>query len=183
MTEHQSHWEMINIRFGFIAFEKCFHCNQIRTYFSAEETPDPGEEYREGEHFWIGVENAQSFMFDLRSKDSGEVVKFDDLMGLMHVTSCPADSKLAEVLKQSEAGRTMVLVAFGFLPQEPTPSVLADKLGILTDYFNQRRDPSRPKIMIVPSTLMGDVSRCHGDFIHDIGMLSEEPVTERKRLL
>jgi hypothetical protein len=38
----------------------------VRTYFTGEGVGILGDEYREGDHFWHRVENAQSFRFDLR---------------------------------------------------------------------------------------------------------------------
>jgi len=177
MSDRQRHWEMVDVRFGYIAFERCYQTDKVRAFFTEEDQPDLGDEYREGEHTWSRVENAQSFMFSLRCLEDGELVPFDDLMGLMYCTSCPPDCEFAALAKQHAASRTMILVAFGFDPEVPLPT---EKLEILTDYFNQRRKRSRPGILIVPSTVLGDVARCRGDFIHDVGMLSPEPIQERK---
>lgn len=182
MSECQHQWEMTNIQFGFVVFEKCFHCNGLRTYFSLEDTPILGDRYREGDHYWSRMENAQSFRFDLRCTECDHVEKFRDLMGLLHCTGCLADCEVERLQRKYKAERTFLLVAFGFLPKALTEPIPAYRLDILTDYFNQRRDTSRSKIKIVPFHLIEDLSRCKGDFIHDVGMLSQEPVTERKPL-
>ncbi len=57
MSECPHQLQMINIQFGFVVFEKCFHCNSLRTYFSMEDAPILGDKYREGDHFWSRVEN------------------------------------------------------------------------------------------------------------------------------
>jgi hypothetical protein len=183
MSGCQHQWEMTNIQFGFIAFEKCSYCNGVRTYFSVEDTPALGDEYREGEHFWSRVESAQSFRFDLRCKKCGHLEKFYDLMGLLHCTSCMPDCKV-EVLRQKyEAEKTWILVGFGHLPAATATPIPPYKLDILSEYFNQRRDTSRSRIKILPFNLIEDFSLCKGEFIHDRGMLSLEPPESRKPLL
>ncbi|MEE8576060.1 MAG: hypothetical protein V3T31_02285 [candidate division Zixibacteria bacterium] len=179
MSECRHRWEMANIQFGFVVFEKCSHCNNLRTYFSLEDTWD---EYREGDCLWSIVENAQTFRFDLKCRDCNHVEKFQDLMGLLYCTSCLPDCEVEVVRKKYEAEKTWILVAFGFLPQALTNPIDERKLDILTDYFNQRRDTSRSKIKIISFNLISDLSRCRGEFIHDVGMLSQEP-EERKHLL
>ncbi|UCG61336.1 MAG: hypothetical protein JSV52_13605 [Candidatus Zixiibacteriota bacterium] len=180
MTECRHRWEMANIQFGFVVFERCSHCNELRTYFSLEDTWD---EYREDGCQWSIVENAQTFRFDLKCRDCNRQETFEDLMGLLYCTSCQADCEVEILRKTSETEKIFVLVAFGFLPQAKTKPIPQRKLDILTDYFNQRRDTSRSKIKIVSFNMIGDyLSRCRGEFIHDVGMLSQEP-EERKRLL
>ncbi|MCK4821910.1 hypothetical protein KA005_39455 [bacterium] len=180
MTKCQHRWEMTNIRFGFIVFEKCFHCNGLRTYFSEEDNPILGDRYREGDCQWTRVENAQSFMFDLKCKECNRVEKFDDLMGLMHCTGCLPDCELDILQKKYEAEKTWIVIAFGFLPAAHKKPISARKLDILTDYFNQRRDTSRSKIKVLSFNLIKDLSLCRGDFIFDVGMLSREPQEDRK---
>ncbi len=183
MSDCQHEWRMTDVQFGFIAFERCFHCNRVRTFFSLEISPDLGEEYREGRCFWTRVENTQSFMFNLRCTKCGREEPFDDLMGLLHCTSCMENCDIERQRRKYEAEKTWVAVAFGFLPQTTEASVFDRKLDILSDYFNQRRNTARSRIKILSSGLIPDISRCHGSFIHDVGLLSREPVTERKPLL
>ena len=179
MSECSHRWEMANIQFGFVVFEKCSHCNNLRTYFSLDDTWD---EYREGDCLWSIVENAQTFRFDLKCRDCNHLETFQDLMGLLYCTSCLPDCEVEVLRKKYEAEKTWILVAFGFLPQALTNPIAERKLDILTDYFNQRRDTSRSKIKIISFNLISDISRCRGEFIHDVGMLSQEP-EERKHLL
>jgi hypothetical protein len=173
---------MTSIQFGFVAFEKCFHCNGLRTYFSAEENPILGGKYREGACFWTQVENAQSFRFDLSCWRCGRREKFDDLMGLLYCSGCLPDCAVEILRKKYEPERTWIVVAFGFLRQAQTKPYPAYKIDMLTEYFNQRRNTARSRIKVVPFDLISDLTRCKGDFIHDIGMLSLEPPKERKPL-
>jgi hypothetical protein len=183
MTECRHQWEMANIKFGFVVFEKCYHCNGLRTYFSVEDSPVLGDKYREGSCFWSRVENAQSFRFDVQCKACGHVEKYDNLMGLMHCTGCMADCEVDIIQRRLELEKTWVLVAFGFIDKKKAEPILPRKLEILTDHFNQHRDISRSKIKIISYDLIKDLSRCRGDFMHDVGMLSQEaPAAERKLL-
>jgi len=182
MSTCQHQWEMTNIQFGFVVFEKCFHCNSLRTYFSIEDHPILGDIYHEGDCYWNRVENAQSFRFDLRCTKCGHLEKFADLMGLLHCTGCLPDCQVDVLRREYEAEKTWLLVAFGFLPKALEEPIAEYKLDLLTDYFNQRRDTSRSRIKIVPFHLISDLSRCKGDFMHDVGMLSQEPPEERKPL-
>ncbi|MDZ7270568.1 MAG: hypothetical protein ONB17_03035 [candidate division KSB1 bacterium] len=175
-------WQMAHVRFGLIAFEKCFHCGMVRTYFSPEDALPLGEEYREEEHFWSRVETAQSFRFDLECSRCGQVEDFSQLMGLMHCTGCLSDCPVEQQRKTLERQRTWLVVAFGFLPQAMHTPIPEHKIAILTDYFNQRRDTSRSRIKVVPFNLIPDLARCTGEFLHDVGMLSQEPPGARKPL-
>jgi hypothetical protein len=183
MSDCQHQWEMTNIQFGFVAFEKCYHCNGLRTYFTREESPFLGDKYREGNCFWSKAESAQSFRFSLQCLKCKQVIKFDDLMGLMHCTGCMQQCEIEIIQKQLEPLKTWVLVAFGFMDKKKAESISSDKIDILSEYFNQRRDVSRSRIKILSYDLIKDVSLCRGDFIHDVGMLSQEaPPPDRKPL-
>ncbi len=173
---------MINVQFGFVVFEKCFHCNSVRTYFTTESAAILGDEYREEDHFWHRVENAQSFKFDLHCSACDAIERFDDLMGLFYCTGCDPDCRVEIMRQRLDAQRTFILLASGFLREgDPLPAqVPMEKLNRLTEYFNQRRDLSRSRIAILPFDLEGGFAQCKGEFLYDVGMLSPEPVTARK---
>lgn len=180
MSECQHQWKMTNIQYGFMIYEKCSHCNSLRTYFSDDSTWD---EYREGDCTWSVVENAQTFIFDLLCPNCNHLEKFNDLMGLLYCTGCLSDCKVDILQKELKTQKTWLLVAFGLLPEALEKPIPQRKLDILTDHFNQRRDTSRSKIKIVSFNMIDKVSLCKGEFIHDVGMLSLEPPEERKPLL
>jgi len=180
MTECKHQWEMTDVQMGYIAFEKCFHCDGIRTYFSTEDSFLLGDKYREGPHFWSRVDNAQSFQFNLTCAKCKEIENYDNLMGLMYCTGCLQDCDIEILQKKYNKDRAMVLVAFGFFPESKLNPITPFKIDLLTDYFNQRRDTSRSKIKILPFDLIKDLSLCRGDFLHDMGMLSQEPPGERQ---
>jgi hypothetical protein len=171
---------MINIQFGFTVFEKCSHCQTVRTYFSDKDTWD---EYVEDDCTWSIVENAQTIRFDLQCKECKHTEKFNDLLGLLYCTSCLDDCRVEQLRKEYEEQRISILVAFGYLPEVLTHPISPKKLEILSDYFNQRRDTKRSKIKLLPCSLIEKLSLCKGEFIHDVGMLSLEPPGERTPLL
>ncbi|HUU45077.1 MAG TPA: hypothetical protein VM118_05030 [Acidobacteriota bacterium] len=181
----QHHWVMINVSFGFVAFETCYHCGGTRTFFTTEQTPLLREKYREGDHYWNRVENAQSFQFELHCHRCYRREKFEDLMGLLHCTGCRAECAIDVLRRRYESEGKWVLVAFGFLPDAHVPPqpIPEEKLRMLSEYFNQRRRAGRAPVVVVPFTLIPDTSLCFGDFLHDVGMLSQEPPGERRPLL
>lgn len=179
MAACRHQWEMADIEFGFVAFERCFHCDGLRTFFSPEQAPFLGEEYREGRCFWRRVENAQSFRFGLRCARCGEHYTFGELMGLMHCSECDPDCEVDRLRREAEAQGFWTLVGFGFTDTSGPVPIPPAKLEILADYFNQRRDASRPRLRLLPFEQIGELSRCHGDFLHDVGMLSLEPPPAR----
>ncbi len=177
MAECTHQWKLTNIQFGFVVYERCSNCQIVRSYFSEQDTWD---DYIEDNHHWSIVENAQTFRFDLKCENCDEYTAFDDLMGLMYCTSCLEDCEVEILRKQYEADKTWILVGFGQLPESMTEPFSSEKLQILSDYFNQRRDTSRSTIKIIPNSLIEKISLCRGEFIHDVGMLSLEPPGERK---
>jgi len=171
------HWDMINIRPGFIITEKCFHCSKISTYFSFEERP-PLEEYREGDHFWNVVESAQSIRFDLMCGKCGTLVEFEELSGLLMCTGCDENCKADKLRNELAKKRIWVYVAFGFLPIGERTQPGEEKISILEDYFNQRRKSSSSKIKIISNEMIDNISTCYAEVIKDVGMLSLSPNEE-----
>jgi hypothetical protein len=184
MPKFQHTWEMTDIQFGFIIFEKCVRSNNLRTYFSKNNPPSIGDEYREDNHTWRCMESVQSFRFNLRCKKCGRLEKFYDLMGFLYCTGCLPDCEVEIQQKKLEPQKKWVMLAFGHLPKKQALSFSQKRLDILQNYFNQRRDTSRSTIVILSYDLIENFSRCKGEFIHDVGMLSNEsPPAERKSFL
>ncbi len=172
MSQCQHQWKMTNIEFGFTVCERCAKTQEVRTYFSLEDTWD---QYVEGDNYWTIVENAQTFRFDLKCTACNRLEKFDELMGIMYCPGCTDECKVEIQRKKGLASKTFVLVAFGFLPQALSNPLPQDKLDVLSEHFNQRRDTRRSTIKIIPFTDIEDISQCKGEFIRDVGMLSLEP--------
>jgi hypothetical protein len=173
---------MANVRFGFVVFERCPHCLEVRTHFADE--ANALDEYREGRCTWRTVENAQSLKFDLRCRVCGRVEDLSDLMGLLYCTECLAECGVGRLQAALQAEKTWLVVAFGHLPESKQRPFASGKLEALTDYFNQRRDVSRSKVKVVPfHDMVRHIAQCRGEFLHDVGALSPDVVVERKRLL
>lgn len=164
-------WRMVHVVPGFIITEKCFHCNCVSTYFSAEQLP-PFEEYREKEHFWNMVESAQSITFDLECERCGVLVTFQELLGVMLCTGCDGLCQVDVIRRELESERTWIYVAFGFLPIDKRQQLRQDKYAILETYFNQRRRSRRTSIKIVSHELIRDIATCYAEVIKDVDMLS-----------
>jgi len=173
-------WTMVNIQYGFTVFERCSHCQSVRTYFSEQDTWD---NYQEGDCTYTIVENAQTIRFDLKCSRCQQTVSFADLLGLMYCTSCFDDCTIERIQQEYLKKREFTLVAFGYMPEALKTPIADSKLSVLADYFNQRRDTTRSRVKIVPFTQINKkISLCRGEFIHDVGMLSLEAPSERKEL-
>ncbi|MCK4763730.1 MAG: hypothetical protein KAW12_16130 [Candidatus Aminicenantes bacterium] len=171
-------WEMVNVSYGHIITEKCFHCDKVANYFTAELKPSL-DEYREGEHFWNVMETAQSFRFDLKCKTCGIVEDFSQLMGLMMCTGCDEKCEADVVRKKLEAERTYVYVAFGFLPMQEREQLTPEKITILEEYFNSRRKSGRSRIKFVSHEMVKNLATCYAEVIKDVDMLSLTPPGEK----
>lgn len=171
-------WEMVNVVYGNIITEKCFHCDKVATYFSAETRPSL-EEYREGDHFWNVMETAQSFRFDLKCGQCGLLVPFPELMGLMLCNGCDEQCEVDILRRKWEPERTWVYVAFGFLPAAERKQLSKEKIAYLEDYFNRRRKTKTSRIKIVSSELVKDFATCYAEVIKDVELLSLTPPEER----
>lgn len=171
-TQQCAHqWEMVNTWPGFILTETCHKCSLVSTYFSREDNP-PLEEYRDGEHFWNVMCNAQSIRFDLKCRSCNTLVTYDELSSLMLCTDCKTDCKVSGLLKKYSEENIWIYVAFGFRPFPEKKQLSDEKITILEDYFNQRRKSSGSSIKIVSYEMIDDLDSCTGEFIMDTSLLS-----------
>jgi hypothetical protein len=170
-------WKMSDVRYGFLVVEKCFHCNEERSYFTLEHVP-PKEEYREGPHFWDYMGSAQSVKFNLRCSDCGETVELDELLGLMTCARCTPDCEANVISHICEPQRVWVYVALCHRPEDSRKILTADKLGVLSKYFNDRIRTPGKKILVVPGWYVKDIDICRGDVLKDVGMFELEPEPE-----
>jgi len=172
---------MTNVEPGFVTYERCSHCNDVRSYFSSDIIS--GDQYREGDCIFSDVKSVQSFRFNLHCTACDLELNYGSLAGLLYCTGCMDDCPVERLRLKSEAEKEWIMVAFGFLPidrKKPFPPYF---LEILTDYFNQRRDTSRSSVKIVSYDMIEKIPLCKGDFLYDRGMLSLEPETDRESLL
>ena len=171
----QHKWQMAGVKDGFIVTEKCYHCNGLRTFFSFEETP-PKEEYREDSHYWEYAGSAQSIKFSLKCGACGEVVTFEDLMGLMQCAGCDAACHINIISRICEGQNIWV---YGGLSYQSGAEVdlPAEKLEAVTAYFTSRLRTPGKKILVLPGSLRKNPETCRGDILKDVGMLSLTPET------
>jgi hypothetical protein len=168
-------WRMTNLRDGFIVTEKCYHCKDERVYFSYEHVP-PKMEYKEGEHYWNYEGSAQSVKFDMKCTECGEIVSFEDLMGLMQCAGCDARCHLNILSRICEAQNVWLYAALSYQDGREV-DLPVENLEVLTDYFTSRLRTPGKKILVVPGSLRRDPDICRGDMLKDVGMLSLEPET------
>lgn len=167
-------YEMINTRPGYLVVEHEVFSRRMRSYFSADPVP-PIEEYREGAEIWKFSGLAQSFQFDLREVDTGRVIRFDDLLGLVPHTSCPPDTDLFQLGEIAREQRIWIYVA---VPLGPAGSVhlgpWAEKLAALNRYFGERLATPNKKILILPDYFGVHEQFDHGMILADVGLTSME---------
>ena len=164
-------WEMINVRYGFIITEKCYHCNIHSTYFSFEDRP-PLEEYRTGDHFWNVMGSVQSVRFDLKCEKCDVIIPLDELCGLMLCTGCDEKCFVYKIMKEYEKERTWIYIAFGYLPVNEKKQLNLEKITAIEEYFNLRRKSSKSKIKIISGEKVENFASCYAEAIKDVDMLS-----------
>ncbi|MBP7148829.1 MAG: hypothetical protein KBD01_14940 [Acidobacteria bacterium] len=167
-------YEMVNVRPGYIIVEHEIFSRRMRSFFSDEPAP-PVEEYREGKEVWKFSAMAQSFQFDLKDRESGGVVRFDDLLGLVPHTGCRADSDLHRIGQLAQQQRIWVYVAITHQPLDGARAAdLAARLEALNVYFNERLQTPNKKILILPDSfgLYNEFSQ--GQVLADFGLTSLE---------
>jgi len=172
ICEHR--WQMVNVQTGFIITETCYRCKKISSYFSFEDSP-PLEEYRDKDHFWNVIGSSQSIRFSLECNKCMRLVPYIELSGLMMCTSCDEKCLVDLMMKKLAKERTWIYVAFGFLPLKEREQISQEKIDILEDYFNQRRQSATSRIKIIGTDLIDNISTCYAKMIQDVGMLSLTP--------
>jgi len=170
----QHQWDMTNVQPGYIITEKCFHCNEISTYFSKEDRP-PLEEYRQKDHYWNVMQSAQSIRFDLKCKTCDTFVQYEELCGLMLCTGCDDACEIGKMMKKLEKRRTWIYVAFRFLPVKKRKKLTRQKVKNLEDYFNQLRKSTSSKVKFMSYELINNIANCYAEVIKDTGMLELAP--------
>lgn len=166
-------YEMVNVRQGYLMIEQENHTLARRSYFVAERTP-PLEEYREGDQFWKPQEAAQTFQFDVRDTQTGEVVPFGDLAGLLYYACCAKGSTVYQMGDLAHDQRVSLYVAITTEgARDPAPMPL-EKVRVLNALFNERLTSPRKKVLILPDLF--DLRReiNYGQIAVDFGLTSME---------
>ncbi len=167
-------YEMVNIQPGYIIVEHEVHSREMRSYFSPEPEP-PVEEYREGARTWQFSGMAQSFHFDLRDTATGEVTRFDDLLGLVPYTACSSDSDIYRLGELAREQRVWLYVAVAHTALDPARfGPWLDKLKILNRYFAERMGTPNKKVLILPDYFGLHRQFNHGQILADTGLTAME---------
>ena len=171
-TAHR--YEMVNLRPGYVMVEHEVHSRATRSYFSPEAVA-PVEEYREGPKVWKFTGMAQSFQFDVSDRATGQVTKFDDLLGLVPYSGCPADTEVYRLGELAQAEKIWIYVALTHRPVEPArQEAWLGKLRILNRYFAERLATPNKKILIVPDYFGLSEKFSHGQILADFGLTAME---------
>lgn len=142
-------YEMVNVRPGYLMIEQENHTFARRSYFVAERTP-PLEEYREGNQFWKPQGAAQTFQFDVRDTQTGEVVPFGELVGLLYYACCAKGSTVYQIGDLAHDQRVSLYVAITTEGAEGSPPMPIEKVRVLNVLFNERLTSPRKKVLILP---------------------------------
>jgi hypothetical protein len=166
---------MVNVRQGHVIIEHEQRGQRARAWFS-EEPVAPIEEYREGPTIWRYSGTAQSFQFDVRDNQTGEVVTFKELLGLLYYGCAKEGSPIRELGSIAEENRIATYLAITYENPDGTKSVLApDKVRVLNRLFNERLTTPGKKILILPDLFDLYRSMSYGEIMLDFGMTSMEP--------
>jgi hypothetical protein len=167
-------YERVNSRPGHVVIEEEGTSGRHRAYFSEGPTP-PREDYLEGGRMWSHCADAQAIRFDIQDTRTGEVTKFDELLGLMYYATANPGSDIFKLGELAQARNLHVYVAITEQKADGTPKTLSlEKLGILNHAFNERLRTPNKMILILPDNfgLFRDLT--FGEIMIDFGMTSME---------
>lgn len=172
-AKHHLHYEMVNVRPGYLMIELENHTLARRCYFVAERTP-PLEEYREGNRFWKPQTAAQTFQFDVRDTRTGEVVPFGELAGLLYYACCDKDSTVYRIGDLAQDQRISLYVAITTEGEEGHAPLPLEKVRVLNALFNERLTSPRKKVLILPDLFGLHRKITYGQMAVDFGLTSME---------
>jgi hypothetical protein len=167
-------YDMVNVRPGYIVVEHEIQSKAMRAYFSSDPVA-PVEEYREGNRIWTHTATAQSVRFSIRDTRTGEVVSFDELLGLAFYGSCPKGSEVWEIGDLAQEHKVSIYVAVtGESAGGERGGLPTEKLRILNRYFNERLRDREKKILILPDRFGLYREFSHGHIMVDLGLTAME---------
>jgi hypothetical protein len=171
-------YELANVTSGFVVIEKEMNTRATRAYFSAEPVP-PKESYREGPGVWHFAEAAQSFQFAVRDTVTGEITRFEELLGLLYYGCSEPHSPLHQIGEIAHAVGISMYVAIAYESAEGKPLELpATKMTMLNRAFNDRLRTRGKKILIVPDLFGLHSQVSHGQLMLDFGLTDLPPPSE-----
>lgn len=167
-------YQMVNVQPGYVIIEKEVFSHAARAYFSAEPAP-PKEEYREGSQIWKYGGMAQSFQFDILDRETGQVVPFRELLGLMYYGCAQPGSDLHRVGEVAHEHRISIYVAVAYESAEGGPvRIPIEKLAVLNRAFNERLRSPEKKILILPDCFGIYKEMSYGQIMIDFGLTAME---------
>lgn len=166
-------YEMVNVRSGYLMIEQEVHSLAKRSYFVAEVTP-AWEEYREGNEFWKPLDAAQAIQFDVRDTQTGEVVPFGELAGLLYYGCCSEESDVYRMGDLAHDLRISLYVAITTEGPGSPKSLAPEKVRVLNALFNERLKSPRKKVLILPDLFGVRREMSYGQIAIDFGLTSME---------
>jgi hypothetical protein len=173
-------WEMVNVAHGMIVMKKCFHCGKVSTCLCFHDEP-PLETCHEGRHFWNFVEDDPAFHFDLKCTKCDSLVTFEELVGLMICTGCNEKCQVDILRRKLEHEPAEACIAIGRRPIDERKQLTEQKINILQDYFDQKRQSLKSKIRVVPHEMVRHIDNCYAQVIKTPDELFT-PVPEEKSI-
>ncbi len=175
MTEApEPRYQLADIQPGYVIIEREMYSKVARSYFSAEPVPAK-EPYREGSQVWSFWEMAQSFRFSVRDNQTGETVRFDELLGLLYYASCKPDSELYRIGELALANKVFIYVAIAYeAPDGSRLDIPLEKLEVLNKAFNARLRTPDKKILILPDYFGLYKELSYGQIMLDFGLTAIE---------
>ena len=179
MTEEAvPRYELANVTPGFVIIEKEMNTRATRAYFSSEPVP-PKESYREGTGVWHFAEAAQSFQFAVRDNTTGQVTRFEELLGLLYYGCLEPRSPLRQIGAIAHAVGISMYVAIAYEGARGEPLELPPtKMTMLNRAFNDRLRTRGKKILIVPDLFGLHAQVSHGQLMLDFGLTDLPPESE-----
>ncbi len=176
MTEEGAvRYEFADVRPGFVVIERDVCSRATRAYFSAEPVP-PKESYREGDAVWNFADAAQSFQFAVRERATGEVTRFDELLGLLYYGCAEPGSTLHQIGEIAHAVGISVYAAIAYASPRGDPLVVpGEKLQLLNRAFNERLRTPGKRILIVPDLFDLHAQISHGQLMLDFRLVDLPP--------
>jgi hypothetical protein len=176
-SQSQMRFQMVNVRLGHVIMERDVLSPAVRSYFSDEPIP-AREEYREGPHRWRYSGMAQSFQFDIRDEQTGNVVPLREMLGLIYYANAAPDSVLRRLGEIAHENGISVYAAVAYENPDGTVRVLApEKVRLLNALFNERVRTPGKTILILPDLFDLYRTLSYGDIMIDFGLASMEPDT------
>lgn len=169
MSTCNHRWSMVNIRNGYLVIEGCAKCKARSSSFSTEPLALV-DDYHEGEHFWSYLSSAQAVKFDLQCDACGEVIRLDELMGLMLSTCQEPDCEVGRIASSAGKGTWVYVALCGDSTHTFGTCVSDAGIEALTAYFNAQIKDRDKRIVVVPCIKCNTIDTCEGIVIADTGL-------------